>query len=277
MLFSVIIPTCGRNGLLEKCLDALSPRVQLLPEESYEVIVTDDGSNGTARGLVAERYQWARWVEGPRRGPAANRNNGAAHAAGEWLAFVDDDCIPDAGWLRAYMAAREADPAMTVFEGRTYADRPRRSLAEIAPVNEAGGYLWSCNMAIDRTVFAGLNGFDERFPFPVMEDVDFRHRLRLANVKSKFIHNAAVCHPWRIQPPTAEARYEKALAIYLEKYKERVPDFTFRSQFVAILRGTLRETLPGIIQFRGAGAGAALLRTYHQLRHALRAFKRYGF
>src|SRR5438552_17841427 len=101
MLISVIIPTCHRNDLLVRCLDGLAPGKQDLLPEHYEVIVSDDGSRSTAEKLIAGTYPWARWVTGPRRGPAANRNHGAKHARGEWLAFVDDDCLPDKGWLEA--------------------------------------------------------------------------------------------------------------------------------------------------------------------------------
>lgn len=94
-MISVIIPTCDRNEQLAKCLDCLAPGVQTLPAEQYEVIVTDDGSDLTAEQMILERYLWARWVAGPRIGPAANRNNGVQYARGEWLAFTDDDCLPD--------------------------------------------------------------------------------------------------------------------------------------------------------------------------------------
>ena len=90
---SVIIPTCHRNASLAKCLDCLAPGTQTLPPEQYEVIVTDDGSRSTAQQMVQENYPWVLWIAGPCRGPAANRNNGAEAAQGQWLAFTDDDCL----------------------------------------------------------------------------------------------------------------------------------------------------------------------------------------
>lgn len=58
---------------------------------------------------------------------------------GEWLVFTDDDCLPDPQWLLAYYDGIKKDPKCKVFEGRTYVDRPRQSLAEIAPANDTGG------------------------------------------------------------------------------------------------------------------------------------------
>src|ERR1700743_99135 len=91
LLISVIIPTCHRNQDLGRCLGALRPDSQKSPF-SYEVIVADDGSKSTAEELIRAEYAWARWVAGPRRGPAANRNAGARNARGAWVLFLDDDC-----------------------------------------------------------------------------------------------------------------------------------------------------------------------------------------
>ena len=91
-LFSVVITTCNRLEMLAKCLDRLGCGMQSLAANQYEVIVTDDGSQSTAEQLMKGKYPWARWLQGPRKGPAANRNNGARYAEGEWLVFTDDDC-----------------------------------------------------------------------------------------------------------------------------------------------------------------------------------------
>ena len=71
--------------------------------------------------FLAQQYPWVSWGRGPRRGPAANRNAGALRARGEWLAFTDDDCVPDPNWLapvlrqrltRAARCTRGKPPAM---------------------------------------------------------------------------------------------------------------------------------------------------------------------
>ncbi|URD49587.1 glycosyltransferase family 2 protein [Chroococcidiopsis sp. CCNUC1] len=116
-LFSIIIPTYQRNDLLAKCLHCLAPDIQTLPFEQYEVIVTDDGFQTTAQQMIREFYPWAKWVAGSRKGPAANRNNGAKYACGEWLVFTDDDCLPDSHWLEAYAQAKITQQSYLVFEG----------------------------------------------------------------------------------------------------------------------------------------------------------------
>jgi len=197
-LFSVVIPTRDRNETLAPCLDRLAPGAQTLPHDQYEVIVADDSPLTAARELVTERYPWARWVAGPRRGPAANRNVGASIARGEWLAFTDDDCLPSPVWLEAFSLARGPKPeALEALEGRTTCRAGITSPRQTAPVNLEGGVLWSCNFAIRRAGFETIGGFDERFPYAHMEDADLQARLQKAGYMIHFVPEAEIDHPPR--------------------------------------------------------------------------------
>ncbi len=163
----------------------------------YEVIVTDDGGSATAESLVKESFPWVQWIRGPGEGPAANRNHGAAQAKGNWLAFLDDDCLPSENWLESYCRVFDAMPDAVVLEGRTSAPRQRERLLEIAPINEHGGSLWACNFAIKRDFFESLRGFDTRFPYASMEDCDFHQRVKQQIGAVPFVRDALVVHPWR--------------------------------------------------------------------------------
>jgi len=195
--YSIVIPTCNRVDLLPRCLDAISVSLQGVDAAAFEIVVTDDSQGDETQGLLAERYPSIHRVRGPRRGPAANRNAGVACTRGRWIIFTDDDCVPEADWLREYVKAFERQPDSRVFEGKTVADRQRLRFDEDSPVNTDGGYLWSCNMAIQRDLFDRLGGFCEAFPYPAMEDVDFRLRLNACGEKFSFVPEAVVCHPFR--------------------------------------------------------------------------------
>lgn len=194
MLISVIIPTCHRNDLLAKCLDCLAPGQQTLLFDQYEVVVTDDGVKGNARKLIESRYPWARWTEGPHRGPAANRNHGARQARGEWLAFVDDDCLPEKSWL-ACIAERISQGDVEVIEGRTVIPDKRDSPMSHAVENQFGGVFWSCNLAVLRSRFLAMGGFDEDFLEAGGEDMEFAWRLQKEGIKAAFLQAAVVRHP----------------------------------------------------------------------------------
>ncbi|MBA4018967.1 MAG: family 2 glycosyl transferase [Pirellula sp.] len=201
---SVIVPTRNRNDLLSQCLERLSPESQTAPAELYEVIVTDDGDGHAPPEILAE-FPWVKWVAGPRRGPAANRNNGAKNAAGQWLAFVDDDCLPDAAWLSSFASA--IHPDCDVYEGKTTCASGIDSPLKHAPVNLQGGCLWSCNFLIAKQLFFKVGGFDEEYPYPYMEDADLRDQLVRAGNHYEFVPEAIVDHPPR--PTTPGGRLAK--------------------------------------------------------------------
>src|SRR6185312_3373026 len=121
MKFSVIIPTCNRNELLHKCLNLLLVANQTIGGD-YEVIVTDDSKNNIAKNLINENYPWVKWVDGPKKGPAANRNNGTKLAIGDWVIFIDDDCLPDTNLLREYENGINRNPGALAFEGAILPD-----------------------------------------------------------------------------------------------------------------------------------------------------------
>jgi GT2 family glycosyltransferase len=191
---SVVIPTRHRPASLASCLQQLAPGAQTLDATRYEVVVADDGDTGDARALLAERFPWAAYAAGPRRGPAANRNAGVRASRGEWIAFTDDDTLPDRDWLEQLLAASDGVQAV---EGRTVCRIGVRSPREHAPVNELGGRWWTSNLAIRREAFDTIGGFDERFTVPHMEDADLRERAFAAKLSWRFAPKAIVDHPPR--------------------------------------------------------------------------------
>ena len=212
--FSVIVPTRDRNDLLALCLARLAPGAQTIAAEQYEVIVTDDSVREAALTLVSSTFPWARWVAGPRRGPAANRNSGAAAASGALVVFIDDDCLPESDLLSGYASALRADIA--VYEGKITCRDGVTSPMQTAPENLTGGTLWSCNFAMQREAFARLGGFDARFPMAHMEDVDMRDRILAAGLAVEFIPGASVDHPPRRLPWGARlARMHQAGVLYM--------------------------------------------------------------
>ncbi|MBW4686020.1 MAG: glycosyltransferase family 2 protein [Komarekiella atlantica HA4396-MV6] len=275
-LFTVIIPTYNRNDLLAKCLDCLVPGIQTLADEQYEVIVTDDSSQTTAEEMIQERYPWVKWVAGPRKGPAANRNNGAKYAQGEWLAFTDDDCLPDPQWLEGYAQAKITQPSALVFEGRTYVDRPRKTLDETSPINESGGFLWSCNFAIQSQLFESLGGFDERFPYAAMEDVELRLRLMKMGNRFFFIQSASVCHPWRHSGGWKKLRqHQESTLIYLSIHPEELAKINYKTYLSYTLRGFIKTTIPGLLKFSYPGFKEAFLEHISFLYMAFKLYFRF--
>lgn len=231
ILFSIVIPTCNRNDLLEECLGHLAPGKQTIEPALYEVIVTDDGKGQAARSLIEEKFPWATWIQGPCRGPAANRNNGANQASGEWLIFLDDDCIPAATLIDEYRNACSKNPDVEIFEGCITTDRPKSRFDEESPINESGGFLWSCNFMIRKLLFVEtLKGFDEQFPFAAMEDVDLNYRIYKRGLHISFVKKAQVIHPWRLQQKMIKITNKRfqSLKYFLNKHPEKRKELNAR-------------------------------------------------
>lgn len=195
IFFSIVIPTYERPDDLRRCLTSLEKEAQA-PCPDYEIIVTDDSKSEECRTLVENEFPEVSWGTGKQNGPAGNRNAGVKRAKGEWIIFLDDDCVAQDGFLNAYADAIHSNPQVKVLEGRIFAERPRRSWAEGCPENEHGGMFWTSNLCVERNLFKLLNGFDETFEV-AFEDVDFAYRFRKLGVPTKFVRKASASHPWR--------------------------------------------------------------------------------
>ncbi|MBE2286299.1 MAG: glycosyltransferase [Prosthecobacter sp.] len=207
MIFaSIIIPTCNRTHDLRLCVEKLV--TQLPADGSVELIVTDDGATAASRDMLAAEFPAVRWVQGPRLGPAANRNRGAVVARGEWLIFLDDDLLPEPGLVPAYLAAmRPASASLCVLEGATRRDPQPPSLLWEAPQKlRALTYLsCSCNFAIRSATYRLMEGFDERYRGGVYaEDTDLSARLTRAGYEVQFVPDAKAVHPLRPVPDVAK-------------------------------------------------------------------------
>jgi GT2 family glycosyltransferase len=202
---SIIVPTHQRPAALLRCLAAIA-RLDY-PPARFEVIVVNDGGEGGTRGIVArfENDLAITFLSQPRRGPAAARNAAARRARGELLAFTDDDCEPDSGWLRA-LAVRFAAEGPHAFGGRTINALPDNLYAEASQalvddldacycIRPCGGRFFpSNNLAVAADRFRAVGGFDAAFAFPAGEDRDFGERWQLRGFRLVHAPEAIVRH-----------------------------------------------------------------------------------
>jgi glycosyltransferase involved in cell wall biosynthesis len=203
--FSVIIPTYGRPRQLAACLQGLT-RLDY-PRARFEVIVVDDGSAPPLAGMI-DGFRDCLPVcalAQPNAGPAAARNTGAAHARGEFLAFLDDDCQPAAGWLRA-LAARFRDTPDHLIGGRTcnaLPDDPYATASQLiidylyAVWNATPGqahFFASNNLAVPAELFHRLDGFDPAFTRAAGEDRELCDRWLGHGYRTTYAPEAVIYH-----------------------------------------------------------------------------------
>jgi GT2 family glycosyltransferase len=235
----------------------------------YEIIVTDDSKSEVSRKMVEKEFPDVFWGKGKQNGPAGNRNAGVDRAKGEWIVFLDDDCIAQEGYLNAYAKAIRANPDTQVFEGRIFADRPRRTWAEGCPENEHGGMLWTSNLCVNRKLFMEMGGLDERFQI-AYEDVDFALRLKQKKTDSIFVSEAAVCHPWRTLKQEGnnwkKVGYQfQELLIFLEKHPDQYPLHSAKVFLKHGVRALIKEIPYGFFKFMGKGTLFKTQKTFQSL------------
>lgn len=202
---SVVIPALNAAATLPEQLAALAAQAYA---GQVEVIVADNGSSDGTQPLVAgwDAPPEVRLVDAAnRRGPAAARNLGAQHARGEVLAFCDADDVVGPGWLAAHVAALgQADlvaGAVVPFRSARAGPVPRNPprLLHFLP------YASGSNMAVRRSTFAELGGFDESLL--VGEDVDFCWRAQLAGKRFTYQPGATVRKRERAGVPAVVRQY----------------------------------------------------------------------
>lgn len=227
ILISVIIPTCDRNDFLRKCLASLASTRQSLDLGEYEVIVSDDSQSGSSRKVVEEEFFWVKWFAGPKKGPAANRNNGAKEALGEWLLFIDDDCVSDENLLPNYKQVIIDNPQEEAFEGKIVPDDwslLNKDLSE-CPINIDGNCFWSANICVKKSIFVKVHGFDEDYLIAAHEDQQLKHDIEsIMKHKVFFAHDCQVTHPVRFTTLKKKIRnipvVSKNFAIYSVKNRK---------------------------------------------------------
>lgn len=262
VFLSVIIPTYKRNDLLFSCLTLLDPEKQTINSDLFEVIVTDDSPNHMSLEL-AKDFPWARFIPGPKKGPASNRNNGAKMAKGKWLVFIDDDCLPDFNILQAYFDVISAG-TYRALEGYINAERPKNRFDEESPRNLKGNCFWSCNIAIERELYSELNGFDEGFPYAAMEDTDLFERLQKV-AKHNYVADAKVIHPWRRVKPFQNFK-KRLLSNQYSLNKAKIKrDFNYRFKRLKLCVGVILSDTKLLLKFRFRGIGVYFDRVCFQI------------
>ena len=189
-LLSVVIPTHARPRQLHACLTALVGQRLEVP---WEVVVVDDGSPEPLDSIASEFHDRLdlRIERQLNAGPARARNRGVAVARGRWIAFTDDDCLPEPDWLGTLLR-REALTPGAMVGGTTINGLERELFASASQLivdfvydhfnadPSRATFLTSNNVLCTRERFEAIGGFDVTFPRAGAEDRDFCDRWRTA-------------------------------------------------------------------------------------------------
>lgn len=222
MKISFIVLTYNRTDALLAVLRSLARQCGT----DHEVLVADDGSSDVQVGMLRNHCPPFNcpvrhvWHADTGFTAAAARNLSAHHAVGDYLVFLDGDCVPGPSFVKAH--TRLAERARFVNGSRVLLSEQltlRVLNQEIDLLDQSWGFwilarlkgdsnkllhlldwpmpwfrvqqgfrwkgIRSCNLAIWRKDFLAVNGFDETFKGWGHEDADLVLRLSHAGIQRK--------------------------------------------------------------------------------------------
>lgn len=209
----MIIPTFNRVDEIEELL--LSLNKQVIEFSKFEIVVVDDGSTDNTETLIhsfrAESKLQIKFFKQDHRGPGEARNLGMQKSEGEFLLFIDSDCIADQNWLSAY------ETAILKFDPIGFGG-PDKVLPNFSPLQKAidysmtsfittGGirghskkkiskyYPRSFNMGVRADVVQKIGGMNK---LRHGQDIEFSNRILNTGGKVIKVDDAVVYHKRRM-------------------------------------------------------------------------------
>lgn len=234
MLTSIIVTTYNRPDALKCVLQALND----LNQSEVEIVIADDGSGDLTKKIVEEYAANSNnkvkhvWQEDNGFRAAQIRNKAVACSAGEYLIFLDGDCVVFPDFVDKHLALSEVGyfvRGSRVMISETYTKEFIQndinisemsffeflSLRLVKKINRIVPLLamplgilrkmkkmdWygvkTCNLGMWRNDFLAINGFDERYVGWGHEDADLAVRLIRNNVcRKEGVNAVTVLHLW---------------------------------------------------------------------------------
>jgi GT2 family glycosyltransferase/SAM-dependent methyltransferase len=241
---TVIIPVYNRASLTRQCLNIVLAGTYRFGRP--QIIVVDDASTDVTPSLLAEYQLAVQSIRQPANsGFAACCNAGAAATASDYLVFLNNDTLPQPGWLDALIQYAEAHPAAAavgaklLFTNDTIqhagvvigldlnphhiycgfpADHPAVNKSRRFPI------VTGACLLVRRGPFVAAGGFDTSF-YNGFEDVDLCLRLGEQGHEVHYCHESVLYHLESASRKRTGPQIERASDLYVQRWHPRVqPD-----------------------------------------------------
>lgn len=195
--------------MISECLTALSAN----DYPNMEIIVVDQSTDSSTADAVEPRLRSdsrIRYVGTNTIGLSRARNIGVQESRGEIIAFTDDDCTPDRGWVKALVDEFSDNPNVSAVYGRCLPSgdfRPKDRLVGVKIDSKQQVFCgksnpWRLghgnNMAFRRFLFDVVGFFDEALgPGGLLwnaDDADFTYRVLCAGFKALYSPKPVIYH-----------------------------------------------------------------------------------
>jgi GT2 family glycosyltransferase len=281
---SVCIPVVSNHGLIESCLNSLA---ESRPSVDTEVVVVANGLEDNGVSSLREREDIVLVLSAVNTGFSGGNNLAARFARGEFLLFLNDDSLVEAGFIDRLLRVVQADPLIAAAGGKI--------LSADGTLQEAGSVLWSDGwvahvgaglpaespaygyprdvdyisangLLVDRRAWDTIGGFDERYFPAYYEDVDLCLALLERGYRVVYEPQAQLRH---LESQSTSAAFRSFLLVrnraqLLAKWSallQTFPDHPDPIDVAAIDAAVLRERSPLQVpdSFEGdAGGGPAV-------------------
>lgn len=238
---ALLVSSYNRAEHLRRAL--LSIAAQRGVEGKFEVVVTDDGSTDASHAVVAAFQASSPFPVKMTTHPHASfqlarcRNEGVAASTAPYLLFLDGDCVLPPDHVAIHLASRKKNVVMAgdcarleesasaaigdaqIRSGDLNRYAPPKELARLRSQHRKARIyslirhstkpkLIGNNVAIWRTDYERVNGYDENYVGWGCEDDDLRLRLRRAGIRiESILGRTFTYHLWHATDPTATANW----------------------------------------------------------------------
>ena len=231
MTTSVIIITYNRPSCVRRCLECLFSQTRM----PNQIIVVDASSDNLTCDLV-RHFPGVLYLQNKKdHFQTAQRNLGLKSAAGDIIAFLDDDAFARPDWLEN-LVATYTEPLIGGVGGRALNNQPNEA---VVGVNEIGrlksngditgffaadpgkvievDHIMGCNMSFRSHVIATLGGFREGYPgiSGMREESDIS--LCAKRLGYKILFNPKACVEHIGAPQVAGRRFDVRYAYYAQR------------------------------------------------------------
>lgn len=197
------------------CLEAVTAQARPL---DATVTLVDNGSTDGSIGAVKSRFPGVRLLPlGRNFGFTGGIAAGLARSPGRNAIFLNNDAVPEEGWLAAMVEAIESAPddvvsvggkivdptgklvdfigGVMTFDGHAFQNAFRYPLPSASEPAAGAEILFACggNMISRREALLSLGGFDDDY-FAYLEDVDLGWRTWLSGKRATYEPRAVVRH-----------------------------------------------------------------------------------
>jgi len=194
---SAVIITRNRPEMLRQTINSLAQMTYLVSE----VVVTDDSTNKDTALMLKADFPGSVHVAGPRRGIAANRNNGIRVATGDYILLLDDDIVVDPNFLASAFTS-SSDISKIIFFAAL-----RENEKVVLP--NANGFLgFHTRPQLPGVPWRTINGqailaakstflsapFDEAISLYGYEEVEYAHRVTASGNKIELVSGCTHIH-----------------------------------------------------------------------------------